>query len=389
MYFILPIPGFCEQNRTSCSSGVTHADCPNPHAAGQRPATPQRRLPTGANDHPQTFLSKNMGQGQSFGQQQTDFGFQSFGRNRGMSPGAQSQRLQPQQTGIGSDPVRSRSGSFDRRFSGIPQSRGQSFSSDLFNPGLTSFPSGSDGRFGSQGLSRDFDMTGSRFIGAQPFEASAGGSGTSFRGEMGGRTMISSPGMDRFSSSLDQRTIQGIGSSGTGHSFSSPMSQGEIERSVQSRMERERSRFGGMGPGTRGMAGMAPGFSPSGTSSGAFSRSGVMGTGGMGHMRSGGMGSGGLGPGILGPIGSGGIGSASGMRTMGSAGMGPGFSTGMTDSFSPFMTSGSSGFSGHSFSSSGAAMGGGPGMSGGMSIRGGPGMSRGTGLMMPPGYPRF
>lgn len=307
-------PGFCEPDRAKCDSGMTHDECPNPHARGRgRQRTPPRRLPPGANDHPQTSLKKNLDRG-GMGQSVPGFG---FGGGSGMSF--------PPSSGFGGVPggFGPDSGNFDSNFGGASQ--GPSF--NFAGPGSQSlqprtrpgFNSGVGGdRFGAPGLSRDFHMSG---------ESRPG-----FSGRGGDFSMGQSPEFSRFSSSLDQRAIHGMGSSPSGPSLTGSLSRFEIDRSVQARMDRERSRLGGggMGPRNFGSGGMAPslgaGHGGMNTMGGGAGMGQMIGNG-MNPMTGGGMGPMG-GPG-LGPVGTG----------MGTNGIVPGFSGGM-EGYPPFMGAG-------------------------------------------------
>jgi hypothetical protein len=194
---------------------------------------------------------------------------------------------------------------------------------------------------------------------------------TSGSGFMTGRVdypMRDSFGIDRFSSSLDQRSIQGMGSPSSGPSFQSSMTQGDIERSVQARMGRVRSLNGDGGrmtSGARGSSSMSFGPDPRG-----------MGSGGIGSS---------MGRGFIRPRGREGMGSA-GMDTgmmMGSGSMVPMSPSSMMTGFSGRMEGYPPGFGETSFSGER------PSMSGGMMER--PGMFGGgpSGSMMGPFYPRF
>lgn len=290
---------------------MVHDECPSPHARGRsrqrtshargrgRQRTPRRRLPPGANDHPQTSLKKNLDRG-GIGQGVPGFG---FGEGSGMSF--------PPSAGFGGVPggFGPDSGNFDRNFGGASQEPSFDFagpgSQSLRLPTRPGFNSGVSGdRFGAPGLSGYFRRSG----------FSSGG---------GDFSMGQSPEFNRFSSSLDQRAIHGMGPSPSGPSFSGSLSRFEIDRSVQARMDRERSRLGGggMGPRNFGSGGMAPYF---GAGPGGMNM--IVG-GGMGQMTGGGTGPIG-GPG-LGPVG----------RGMGTNGMVSGFS-GRMESYPQFLGAG-------------------------------------------------
>ncbi|XP_045214816.2 spidroin-1-like [Mercenaria mercenaria] len=387
-------PGFCEEDRQKCDSGMTHDECPNPRARGRgrgrgqgRGRTPARRPPLGANDHPQTTLSKNIDQRGGVGQSPPGFG--SVGIERGLSLG--------QTPGFPSSP-----GSFSMGSGGFDRSLGDqtrrrpvefgSFSSPSSGPQTRpGFSSSGTGSFGAPSLSQDFGVSDERYMGrlasGRPSETSS----------IAGRGDFFMPGRDRFSSSLDQRSIQGMGSPGLGPSFQSSLSQRDIERSVQARMDRERSRAGGSGGMRPSMESGSMGFGrmssssmrSGGTDTGPFEGAGMgsVAVGGMGSMRGGagsmgggmdpvgpsGMGSRGISmePGIMGSMRSGGVSpmGPSGMGPMGSGGMSSGFSSGM-EGYPPFMTMDSPGF-GRSPFSSGAR----------------PGSSFAAGRMFVPGIP--
>lgn len=372
---------------------MTHTECPNRNARGggrDSGRTNTRTVPPRANDHPQTFLSKNLGQSGGMGQDLSSFGVarSSFPGERGMGD----------RFGMGSGGFdRSGSGGFD--FSG--QSGFETSAPQSFQPTARpsfSFGGRSDsGSFGVPSLSQDFGVPSGQFIESQTsgFDRMSGVGRmpgmdrTSGMGRPSGSFMTGSvdfpmrpsSGMDRFSSSLDQRSIQGMGSPSSGPSFQSSMTQGDIERSVQARMDRVRSGFGDgrrMGPGsmgfgsdTRGMGSVGIGSSrgrgfmgPSGPETAGSSRSGAMGSGMM------------AGSGAMVPMSP-------------SSSMVTGFPGGM-EGYPPFMSGGSPGFGGASFSGPDRSSVSGSSFTGGM-MGGPPAMFRGGsgGPMMGPPFSRF
>lgn len=221
------LPGLCEPGRSQCTRGFTYSQCPNEHATGSS-SRPRKRLPVGANDHPQTFFTKNGGRSMS----QSIGSLSSIGRQMpSQSFPWQSQSRPVQTSGFGTS-------SFPRGMAG----------SSIFGPS-----SSRTSQFSSS-FGRGSPLTGTSIFSEPSFSASSRNSASwqtapssSFAQSRGGFSPSFVDQSSRFSRFEDPGMGQFGGQSGFSSGFNSGVSSGMGSGGS-----------GGMGPGMFGPQGPPP-----------------------------------------------------------------------------------------------------------------------------------